>query len=42
MIIPSVLLLIVIFSVASIVLSGDDDRQDRPGELPYWIRFGHH
>ncbi len=42
MVIASVLVLIVVFSVASIVLSTDEGRNDRPGELPYWIRFGHH
>jgi hypothetical protein len=44
MIIPTMLGLIALFAVISIVLSGDDRRDDlvdRNGQLPYWVRYGH-
>jgi hypothetical protein len=44
MIIPTLLVLAVIFSVAAIILSYDDPSQntiDGTGELPFWIRYGH-
>ncbi len=43
MIIPTILGLAVIFSIASIVLSTDDSPRDRTpaGELPFWVRYGH-
>lgn len=43
MIIPTLLGLAVIFSIASIVLSIDESSRDTttpPGELPFWVRYG--
>lgn len=47
MIIPTMLGLIALFALISIALSGGaDDRWDgvvdRNGQLPFWVRFGHH
>ncbi len=47
MIIPTMLGLIALFAVVSILFSADptdrrDDLADRNGQLPFWIRFGHH
>ena len=43
MIIPTLLGLAAIFSIATIVLSTDDSPRDttHAGELPYWVRYGH-
>jgi hypothetical protein len=44
MIIPTILGFLVIFSIASIVLSSDEPPRDtptRPDQLPFWVRYGH-
>ncbi len=44
MIIPTLIGLVAIFSIASIVLSVDESSREttttRPGELPFWVRYG--
>ncbi len=44
MIIPTLIGLAALFSIASIVLSIDESSRDttttKPGELPVWVRYG--